>query len=177
MTRQRFLVLFCALVLCMQCDAMARGHISREVQRERMTLVAQILWTLGAATTVWAIWFCLNTRRSRTWPAVRGEVMASHVRRFAPTSAGNWDWSIRYRYVVDGRAHAGWRVYFGMTVPLTVARAMVARFPASTHVDVRYDPRRPERSVLLPGVNRYTATSLLPGPFFAVLGLVFWLLR
>ncbi|WP_332876149.1 DUF3592 domain-containing protein [Massilia sp. S19_KUP03_FR1] len=162
--------------------SMGRGHISREVQYERMTVVMQILFGLGGATTIWAIFLCRQARRSQDWPMVPGLVTHAKVNRRAapsgePAWMARWNWHVCFLYSVDGQAYQGTRVYLGMDVPIGVARNIVAKFPAGSAVNVYYNPAHHGRALLISGMNKYTWFAFLPGLFFGILAVGFWHVR
>jgi hypothetical protein len=104
----------------------------------------------GATLTGWR-----HARASESWPTVAGDIVKSQVRR--PTSyrhRSNWDWAVHYRYTVDGRTYTGTRTHFGDEVSIGVARNIVARYPSPSRTRVHVDPMHPDRSVLIPGMNR-----------------------
>jgi hypothetical protein len=138
---------------------------------EHFVAAACMLFGLGMAAWAFIDWY--HARRSLSWPAVQGEIVKSTVTRYSRRR--RWSWHVEYRYRVDGREHTGWRAYFGSTVPIGVARNIVARFPVRSTVTVYYDPRRHGRSVLLPGVNKYTRLSFGIAPLCMAVALAFWL--
>jgi hypothetical protein len=129
------------------------------------------LFGLGMAALAVVDW--RHARQSLAWPSVQGEIVKSSVTRYVRRF--RWDWRVEYRYRVDGREHTGWRTYFGSMVPIGVARNIVRRFPARSTVTVYYDPRRHGRSVLLPGVNKYTRLSFAIAPLCLAMALALWL--
>jgi hypothetical protein len=127
-----------------------------------LQLVSAACFLFGLGMSAWAFADWRHARASLAWPAVEGEVVKSSVTRY--TRRFRWDWRVEYRYRVDGQSYTGWRTYFGASVPIAVARNIVARFPAQSTVPVYHHPRQPGKSVLLPGVNNYTRLSFLIGP-------------
>jgi hypothetical protein len=127
-----------------------------------LQFVSAACFLFGLGMSAWAFADWRHARASLAWPAVEGEVVKSSVTRY--TRRLRWDWRVEYRYRVDGQSYTGWRTYFGASVPIAVARNIVARFPAQSAVTVYHHPRQPGKSVLLPGVNKYTRLSFLIGP-------------
>jgi hypothetical protein len=135
--------------------------------------IAAACGLFGLGMAAWAVVDWRHARQSLAWPSVQGEIVKSSVTRYVRRF--RWDWRVEYRYRVDGREHTGWRTYFGSTVPIGVARNIVRRFPARSSVTVYYDPRRHGRSVLLPGVNKYTRLSFAIAPLCLAMALALWL--
>jgi hypothetical protein len=134
--------------------------------------IAAACGLFGLGMAAWAFVDWRHARRSAAWPTVEGEIVKSAVTRYSRRL--RWDWHVEYRYRVDGCEHTGWRTYFGCMVPIGVARNIVQRFPVKSTVTVYYDPHRPGRSVLLPGVNRYTRLSFGVAPLCWAMALAFW---
>jgi len=89
---------------------------------------------------------------SLNWPSVEGEIVYSAV--IVPSGRSKryrWYWHVEYRHAVDRQPHTGRRTHFGSTVPLSVARNIVRKFPVQSRVTVYYDPLRHAKSVLIPG--------------------------
>jgi hypothetical protein len=123
-------------------------------------------------------WLTLTLRRayqSRYWANVRGEIVSSKVTRY--TNSRQWDWSVQYHYSVDGRQYQGARVDFGNRQTIAFAREIVAKFPAKKNVDVYYDSDNPGLSVLIPGPNRYSYSSMLIAPMCWAVALIFWMIK
>lgn len=117
-----------------------------------------------------------HARSSASWPAVAGDIVKSQVRR--STSRRNrlhWDWAVHYRYTVEGRAYTGTRTHFGDKLSIGVARNIVARFPAPSRTRVHIDPMHPDRSVLLPGMNRQVFAFAWLVPAAWGYGAIIWL--
>jgi hypothetical protein len=135
-------------------------------------LIPAALLLFGLGMLAWALIEWRLALKSLAWPTVRDLIVDSKVHRH--TRRYRWDWHVGYRYCVDGRHYKGWRVYYGSTVPISVARKIVRKFPAESTAAVYYDPLMPARSVLVPGANRYTYLGFLIGPICWSMALVFW---
>lgn len=94
--------------------------------------------------------------RSTTWPTVTGSVLESQVERVPGHGrvAPSYKAHFQYRYEVAGRAYFGDHASLGR---LSLgngeddADAIVRQYPQGSFVQVRYDPARPEVSVLQAG--------------------------
>jgi hypothetical protein len=110
-------------------------------------LVAGII-VYQQASAVWAGF------RAARWPRVEGRVLEASVTglpiaplRRAPRAAVP---IIEYEYSVDGQRYRNNRVSFG-SFTVSEAIATTAFYKRAKHVQVAYDPRRPERAVLETG--------------------------
>lgn len=101
-------------------------------------------------------------RFSPDWPTCDGVVVESYVRETQRSSDRHWSWSsksaywsvqLKYRYQVDGTSYDNSRISaftprYGSEAE---AAATQAKYPVGAHVTVRYDPKQPGTSVLVPG--------------------------
>ena len=74
---------------------------------------------------------------------------------------------------MNGVVHYGSRVRYGGYFLVSQARRAWYRYEAGAHVDVYYDPRKPERAVLEPGPPGYAWLMLVTGVLLAAVGLYF----
>lgn len=127
-----------------------------------------LLLVIGAVVT----WVLLRRAKrgldSRNWPTTSGIVRASGVtidRREDRTTHGA---TIVYEYRVGGTTQVGDKRSFSDYRSSSGRRAyrIVAQYPVGSRVTVYYHPRKPELSVLEPGLNWST-------PLFIALGLIF----
>jgi hypothetical protein len=138
--------------------------------------VLAAVFLFGFVMLAWAFFDWRNARMSPKWPTVEGQVVRSVISVPAMrTRRHRWYWHVEYRYSVDGQAYTGWRTHFGTTVSIAVARNIVGKFPAQSIVQVYHHPLKHCRSVLIPGVNRFTLIGFAIAPICWAIGLVFWM--
>ena len=95
-----------------------------------------------------ALWLRARAAQSRRWPSVEGTVLESrvddaHLEFMKPV--------LRYRYVVDGRSHVGFRVAFsGYGVSRRAMADLIRPYAVGQAVRVFYDPAHPASAVLDP---------------------------
>ena len=119
----------------------------------------------------------VRARASTRWPATAGDVLDAGEHPGADVGGEGVSVlafpAIRYSYEVAGRRYTG-----AMRVP---ARLIAAedRPGASTggHVEVRFDPRRPERSTVVPGATAGHYFRFLTGLAVFAGGIAVLLLR
>ncbi|HEX9931660.1 MAG TPA: DUF3592 domain-containing protein [Allosphingosinicella sp.] len=99
------------------------------------------------------IFLHLRANKARAWPAAPGIMLASTVREPAQGTAGPFEPLVHYRYQAAGRELEGVRLRFrsSATYSRDQAYAALAPYAPGNHVHVRYNPHRPEESVLEPG--------------------------
>ncbi|MGB6042603.1 MAG: DUF3592 domain-containing protein [Pirellulales bacterium] len=111
------------------------------------------LFLIGLLITL-GIWMGVNQgRAARNWPQVDAAIVNSRIdvinsRRFAPLVA--------YEYEVDGQKFTNDRIQHGPTNRTRDKREVertLAKYPQGAVVKAFYNPDRPHRSVLVPGVN------------------------
>lgn len=144
-----------------------------------ITLFGVLLLALGACTWLWAGATFVNARRAKTWPVVRGEVIAKNVFEDGggePTFTPQ----LSYRYVVDGR------IYFGTSRrprgELGQARHSgaveeLAGYRVGRPVRVHHDARNRAASVLDPDDLDAVGAAAVAGALFTAAGAVVLIAR
>ena len=131
----------------------------------------------GAVAALWlgvAVRSLVLARASRGWPTTEGRLLDAELGagtlvrgRVTPFHA----LLVRYEYRVAGTNYRGERLAFGWR-PLLAQRARMRQLRAGRSVTVAYDPARPQRAVLDPGVSGWTLLSAAGAT--CALGLVCW---
>jgi len=130
-----------------------------------------IMMAAGAVSALRAGLRIPRALASVRWPTTEGRVVA----RDLDDSPGRYEPVFEYRYQVSGAELRGDRISFAPAFdPRSSERALLMyhQYPPGKAVTVYYDPRRPHRSVLEPGLNWPLATQLLGGIGLVVLALV-----
>jgi hypothetical protein len=107
----------------------------------------------------------LRARASSGWPQADGRVVSSHVDDIQIARAGARVPDVRYEYQVNGVQYRGWTVQFNYSSP--EPNAVVSKYPVGRHVRVSYDPSKPSRSVLEPGLDTGDVRRALMLPAYA----------
>ncbi|HYE42749.1 MAG TPA: DUF3592 domain-containing protein [Caulobacteraceae bacterium] len=97
-----------------------------------------------------------KAKSSAAWPTAAGAVVACDLVHKVETDAEGesedvWYAKPTYSYAVGGRTLTGSRVAFGAPERFLAekqAQAIVARYPAGSAVQVRYNPQNPSECVL-----------------------------
>lgn len=136
------------------------------------------LWFFGVAVRNIFLGFI-----SRKWHPTVGTIISSKV-RIEPgleasssneiVSGGSYRYSadVVYEYTANNAKRSASKVLFGETSSknLQSIQAIVHRYPAGSMITVSYDPARPDRAVLEPGVKPGNLTTMIVAGIFALLG-------
>ncbi len=110
---------------------------------------------LGAIALVRAVRNLGLAKRSRSWPGVTGRIESIRLwggRRVDGEMREVEHLTVEYRYAFQGRTYRGTApALYTVVYPMTVELA--SRFEARRDVEVRVDPDRPARAVLIPGTH------------------------
>ena len=113
--------------------------------------------------------------QSKSWPHTTGVVRSSRTERSSPTDTkSSVHLRVEYTYEVNGRAYKGNRVQFAMfgTHSGTKARKLRSRYPKGARIQVFYNPRKPQMSVIEPGFRWTILLQIAFGCIFMFLGIV-----
>ncbi len=115
-----------------------------------------------------------KAKAAASWPSVTGRVIDSTVVQDESSDSDGesttwYEPVVDYAYMVGEREHRGRRLRFGnyRSTSRQKAEAMLAPYPAGATPNVRYNPERPDESVL---------ETSKPGPIYLVMaafGLLF----
>lgn len=104
-------------------------------------------------------WRAALERASRDWPTVEGLVVDAHFGETEWYEDGDegttWSAHLRYQYFVKGQRYLSSRFTWRSTrgLPQREAYALLQGLHRGMAVIVHYDPRRPGRAVVFPGVD------------------------
>lgn len=101
--------------------------------------------------------------RAKRWPAADGRVRSSGVIRTVDTEKGREKYApgVVYDYEVAGKPYRGARVTAcdWSSTSKSACERVVAPYKAGAVLPVYYDPAKPERSLLEPGVPLFAAVG------------------
>ena len=94
------------------------------------------------------------SQQAKHWPSVTGTVTASAVVREGGRLGGLRP-DIHYRFTLNGQVYQGDRLTFGgdHSYYLSDPAPFVAQYPVGKEVDIYYDPKDPNNSLLFPQLN------------------------
>ncbi|MFC1857636.1 tetratricopeptide repeat protein [Thermodesulfobacteriota bacterium] len=122
---------------------------------------------------LWVLYYSgvvlLKAANSAKWPSVSGKIISSTVAPHGEISAPEviYGYSIAKKNYQGRRLHIGPYTGFGYLGPKDVVR----KYFKGKAVVVYYDPKKPDNSVLEPGIRRDNLILLLVGGFFTLLGI------
>jgi hypothetical protein len=141
-------------------------------------ILNEIAGALSAALAifgvVWALSEAVYAHASEHWPRTLGSIVTSGVSVEHDGDGRMYAADIRYRYVVDGHEYTCDRVRFGGFLSFAWRRpadTVTRRFPVGAPVTVAYDPAKPSRGVLEPGLGGQAYLNVVVFALFVAIGL------
>ena len=114
---------------------------------------------IGVAQLAWCISESQQAIASSQWPTTEGQIISARVvESHEGRGTANFP-RVIYSYAVDGASYTGTEIYFGTgsvsELPHQAERT-IQQFPVLSRVAVYYQPERPDRAVLRPGLYWYS---------------------
>ncbi|MEK6372090.1 MAG: DUF3592 domain-containing protein [Acidobacteriota bacterium] len=137
-------------------------------------LAGALFAALAMFGVVWALSEAVYAHASEHWPRTLGSIVTSGVSVEHDVDGRMYAADIRYRYVVDGNEYTCDRVRFGGFWSFAWRRpadTLTKRFPVGAPVTVAYDPAKPSRGVLEPGLGGQAYLNVLVFALFVAAGL------
>ncbi len=122
-------------------------------QRYSLLYIWGVIATIGLLLTLYGQYQLSWARASADWPVVPGRIVTSEVTTHTDEEGTTYSDEIEYVYTVEGTEYEADVVVIGGH-PYG-AHNVVARYPLNAEVSVAYDPNKPSRAVLEPGVESY----------------------
>ncbi|MFZ0548264.1 MAG: DUF3592 domain-containing protein [Candidatus Promineifilaceae bacterium] len=137
--------------------------------------ILAIFGLIGAGLSYWGWTILQDAKASASWPTASGLVTSSEVSH-STDSDGNDSYSpeVDYQYQVDGQSIVNSQIKFGENSygNRRKAEEIAGNYPVGQQVTVYYDPERPDKAVLEPGVTAGSYIVLGIGVFFILVSLV-----
>lgn len=134
-----------------------------------------IFLLIGVGLTFWGWTILQNARASASWPTADGKVTKSEVTRSTDAEGSDsYSPEVTYTYSVNNTGFSNDTIKFGENSygSRNKANGIAAGYPIGKSVTVYYDPEKPERSVLEPGVSAGSYIVIGIGVFFILLTLI-----
>lgn len=155
---------------------------------QKLVLFQILPWTFiagGGVATCLGTLQLVDGLRSRSWPQVKGKVIASEVTRSSGSissgsSSTRFRASITYEYVVGGTTYIGDRVGVSDSGSTSSAKhhRIAARYPPGAEITVYHHPDKVDQALLEPGIRGATVVLTLAGLLALGIGLgIKWLYR
>jgi hypothetical protein len=123
-------------------------------------------------------WIYSFTNQLRTLSFRTADGIIDSIEKTVSTDSDNsttYGIKVQYHYTVDGIRHSSDRLRFGaMSSSDNWADTILARFPKNSPVTVYYNPRQPDESVLLQGLESMDFFMLLFLTPFVLVGFFVW---
>jgi len=119
----------------------------------------QLVWGLltgGILLSCVTGWFTYIAWNSRHWPQVQGRVLSSEYREFRKGET-SYSAEISYAYAANGREFTNDDIGISRAPSDDDVKAMVISHPRGSTVSVYFDPSKPARSLLMPGLTLFQA--------------------
>ena len=133
-----------------------------------------IFLLIGIGLTYWGWTILQNARASASWPTADGVVTISGVSRSTDADgADSYSPEVTFRYTVNNVDQTNKTIKFGENSYSSRKKAegIAAGYPVGKNVTVYYDPEKPDRSVLEPGVSAGSYIVIGIGVFFILITL------
>jgi Protein of unknown function (DUF3592) len=142
-----------------------------------MRILGAILVLIGSINVPWSIVASAEAVASARWPTTAGIIQSSAVQAVSAGGRGGTTYvpTVAYTYEVNGRRLVGTRIWHVKLGFLSVdAREIAETFTPGSNVIVHFNPKRPNVSLLRPGLTRYSVGWILLSCCTLLLGLVFF---
>jgi hypothetical protein len=129
---------------------------------------AAIVFVISSYMTLSAVWDLIDGVRSLDWPSVEGRTIDHGVSLGATKYRVDDALVIAYAYTVDGVEYQGTRFDYAGRNTMSRSRTLLKTYGVGRRVRVHYDPKRPDRAVLEPGIGTWTVVPVLLGGIVAL---------
>jgi hypothetical protein len=153
---------------------------TQETSTKTILLITLAMFAAGIFFILWGGYEIMAGYASKKWPSVEGKVTSSYVQKQVrsikdSSKKPTYYPKVRYQYSVGGKSYTGDRISFSGGEggeKKSKAQAVVNRYPSGQKVIVYYDPKHPERAVLLMGFTWKTFMPFVAGLAFLAVGIV-----
>ncbi|WP_428407724.1 DUF3592 domain-containing protein [Hyphococcus sp.] len=135
-----------------------------------LTLFFGVFLAIGAAMLFWGGRSYYYSQQAAHWPTTPGDIIASDFRVNSDSDGDTYEAKVEYKYNPDGYERVGKTIAFGYTASSgrKFHWEIHEALPVGAQVAVRYDPSKPDRSVLTHGVNRSILFILIFGAVWTI---------
>ncbi len=134
-------------------------------------VLMRIFFLFGMGLSIFGGIFLWKALSSQTWPSVKGKIISATLEQGKVRGRVISREKIQYEYHVEGKRFVGERVSMGPRLLMfgLSAEQVIKKYPKNMPVTVYYNPSRPEKSVLEPGLNPYVVLIAAVGPFILLI--------
>ena len=157
-------------------------EIKSTVENTPLFVVGTCFILVGAWTGAFFIHRIFQAARSNRWPSVIGELDSSDLKEAVyrgrqigggPDEAAAWTVNFKYRYTVADKEYQGSRVTYSDSVNKTMRalRKLQDKYQGKAQIQVYYNPKNPNKSLLVPGLSLFNFTPLITSVLFVLAGI------
>jgi hypothetical protein len=136
-------------------------------------IIAGIIFlTIGVGTMFLGYSWYKDAKATNKWPTVEGVVLSAEVTTHDSDGTTMYKPVITYKYSVGGKEYSCPKVSFSdySSSNSDYAYETVNKYPKGTKVTVFYNPQKPYKAILEPGVGFFTYLPLGLGAVFSLIG-------
>lgn len=139
-------------------------------------LIGSLFTLLGGGLIVWQVLAMERAAESRKWPRAPGRILQSFVDKKNDSDGATYLVKVVCQYKVGDFEYVCSRLRFGLSLWNSRSFAYWSRalrkYTVGSDVEVSYNPRKPEESVLEPGFALTMLTGLAFGLAFFAIGIL-----
>lgn len=146
-----------------------------------LTVMGSCFILVGVSTGAFFCYRIFQGTTSTRWPFVIGELESTDLKeviykgrdaRGGPDEASAWVVNFKYRYTVADRKYNGTRVTYsdGINKTMRALRKLQDKYQGKSQMQVYYNPKNPNQSVLVPGLSIFNFTPLITSALFILAG-------
>ena len=138
------------------------------------TLVLAIFFCIGLAIAGMSLFAMYQARQSLAWPVTNAQIIESGISK-AKVGKASYRPKIKYRYELNSQVYESEQIYFAgvnWASDYEYANGISKRFPPGQITAIRYQPGKPQQSVLIPGQRRESFYSLILALVFMAFGVL-----
>jgi hypothetical protein len=137
---------------------------------------------VGVATGVFFIYRIFQGVTSSQWPFVMGELESTELKEViyegrdsdsTADLASTWVVNFEYSYSVSDKKYDGSRITYsdGINKTSRALRSLQKKYQRKSVIQVYYNPKNPDESILVPGLSIFNFTPLITSGLFILSGL------
>ena len=136
---------------------------------------------VGVSTGIFFCYRIIQASTSTGWPFVTGELESAELKEAVyrgrdadgtRDEVSAWITNFEYRYAVANKEYQGSRVTYsdGINKTMRALRKLQDKYRGKSQIQVYYNPKYPNQSVLVPGLDIFNFTPLITSALFILAG-------
>ncbi len=147
-----------------------------------LIVVGSCFILVGVLTGIFFCYRIFQATTSTGWPFVIGELESSELKEVIyrgreadgrPDEASAWVVNFKYSYQIAGKEYHGSRVTYsdGINKTRRALRKLQDKYQGKSQIQIYYNPKNPNQSVLVPGLSVFNLTPLITSTLFVLAGI------